>query len=102
TVVARPACTADQWYFAVDVVDAVVYGAVAWLLLGRVRHPVSWILALTAVGGGSGGGRRPVDQRAAPPPGPPRAPAAPAHAGVRVDPGHPRPHRDRALAAAAG
>ena len=52
TVVVRPPWNVSQWFFAVDTVDAFVYGAVAWLLLSRLRHPVSWILAVTAVGGG--------------------------------------------------
>ena len=52
TVVVRPSWNISQWFFAVDTVDAFVYGAVAWLLLSRLRHPVSWILAVTAVGGG--------------------------------------------------
>jgi signal transduction histidine kinase len=52
SVVVRPEWNIGQWFFAVDTVDAVVYGAVAWLLLSRLRHPVSWILAATAVGGG--------------------------------------------------
>lgn len=52
TAVVRPEWNVGQWYFAVDTVDAVVYGIVAWLLLARTRHPVAWLLALTAVGGG--------------------------------------------------
>jgi signal transduction histidine kinase len=52
TAVVRPAWDVGQWYYAVDTVDAVVYGVVAWLVLGRLRHPVAWILAVTAVGGG--------------------------------------------------
>jgi signal transduction histidine kinase len=52
TAVVRPGWNISQWFFAVDTVDAVVYGVVAWLLLSRLRHPVAWILALTAVGGG--------------------------------------------------
>ena len=48
----RPPWTEDQWFYVVDVADAVVYGVVAWLLLSRTRHPVSWLIALTAVGGG--------------------------------------------------
>ncbi len=42
----------DIWFFVVDVTDAVVYGLVAHVLLRRVRHPVAWLVALTAVGGG--------------------------------------------------
>ncbi len=41
-----------QWYGLVDTTDAVVFGAVAALLLARGRHPVSWLVALCAVGGG--------------------------------------------------
>jgi signal transduction histidine kinase len=52
TVVVGPDWNINQWFFAVDTVDAIVYGAVAWLMLSRLRHPVSWILAVTAVGGG--------------------------------------------------
>ena len=52
TLVARPSWDVNQWFFAVDTVDAVVYGFVGWLVLSRLRHPVSWILAVTAVGGG--------------------------------------------------
>lgn len=48
----RPPWTEDQWFFVVDVADAVVFGVVAWLLLTRTSHPVAWIVALTAVGGG--------------------------------------------------
>jgi signal transduction histidine kinase len=47
----RDAAPAEIWFFVVDVADALIYGAVAWLLLSRVRHPVAWIIALTAVGG---------------------------------------------------
>ena len=52
TLVVRPAWNISQWFWAVDTVDAVVYGVVAWLVLTRLRHPVAWILAVTAVGGG--------------------------------------------------
>lgn len=52
TFVARPEWGINQWFWAVDTVDAVVYGVAAWLVLGRLRHPISWILAVTAVGGG--------------------------------------------------
>lgn len=51
-VIDRPTWTSDQWFFVVDVADAVVYGLVGWLLLQRVRHPVAWIVAVTAIGGG--------------------------------------------------
>src|SRR5690606_30290962 len=45
TVIARPAWDVGQWFYAVDTVDAVVYGLVAWLLLDRLRHAVAWIIA---------------------------------------------------------
>src|SRR5690606_16397148 len=48
----RPSWTEDQWYFVVDVAAAAVIGVVAWLLLARTGHPVSWLIALSAVGGG--------------------------------------------------
>ena len=48
----QPPWTEDQWFFVVDVADALVYGVVAWVLLTRSRHVVAWIVALTAVGGG--------------------------------------------------
>jgi len=51
-VLNRPEWTSDQWYYVVDVADAVVYGVVAWALLARIQHPVAWLVALTAVGGG--------------------------------------------------
>ncbi|MFF3844265.1 ATP-binding protein [Streptomyces sp. NPDC002328] len=41
-----------QWYFVVDTADALVYGLVAAVVLSRRRHPVAWLVALTAVGGG--------------------------------------------------
>lgn len=47
-----PDWSEDQWYFLVDLTDALVYGVVAWAVLARRSHPVGWILALTAVGGG--------------------------------------------------
>jgi signal transduction histidine kinase len=47
----RDAAPTEIWFFVVDVADALIYGAVAWLLLSRVRHPVAWIIALTAIGG---------------------------------------------------
>jgi signal transduction histidine kinase len=49
---ARPPWTFEQWFFVVDLADAVVYGVVAWVLLARSRHVVAWLLAVTAVGGG--------------------------------------------------
>ena len=39
-------------YWIMDVVTALVYGGVTLLMLPRSRHPVAWILALTAVGCG--------------------------------------------------
>ncbi|WP_425245087.1 histidine kinase [Streptomyces sp. NEAU-NA10] len=41
-----------QWYFVVDTADALVYGLVAAVVLSRRRHPVAWLVALTALGGG--------------------------------------------------
>lgn len=46
-----PAWTSDQWYFVVDLADALVYAPVAFLLLTRSRSAVAWLVALTAVGG---------------------------------------------------
>lgn len=48
----RPTWHPGQWYGLVDTTDAIVFGAVASLLLARGRHPVSWLVALCAVGGG--------------------------------------------------
>lgn len=48
----EPTWHPGQWYFLVDCADAVVFGAVASVLLARGRHPVAWLLALCAVGGG--------------------------------------------------
>ena len=39
-------------YWIMDVVTALVYGGVTLVMLPRSRHPVAWILALTAVGCG--------------------------------------------------
>jgi signal transduction histidine kinase len=47
----RPPWSADQWYFVVDLADGLVYGAVAFVLLSRVRRAVAWLIAVTAVGG---------------------------------------------------
>jgi signal transduction histidine kinase len=47
-----PEWSTNQWYFAVDLTNAVVYGVVAWLMLHRLRHPVAWVMAVTGVGGG--------------------------------------------------
>jgi signal transduction histidine kinase len=52
TAVARPAWGIDQWFWAVDTVDCLVFGFAAWLVLSRTRHAVAWILAVTAIGGG--------------------------------------------------
>ncbi|MFP5488579.1 MAG: hypothetical protein ACLGHQ_09775, partial [Acidimicrobiia bacterium] len=38
----QPPWHVGQWYFLVDLADAVVYGAVGWLLLSRVSRPVVW------------------------------------------------------------
>lgn len=42
----------DQWFFVVDLTDALVYAPVGYLLLTRSGHAVSWLVSLTAVGGG--------------------------------------------------
>ena len=47
----RPPWHVGQWYFLVDLADAIVYGAVGWVLLSRVSRPVVWIVAATALGG---------------------------------------------------
>ena len=47
----RPPWHVGQWYFLVDLADALVYGAVGWLLLSRVSRPVVWIVVVTALGG---------------------------------------------------
>ncbi len=39
-------------YWVMDVVSALAYGLVVWLMLPRSRHPVAWILVLVAVGCG--------------------------------------------------
>ena len=48
----EPAWDPGQWYGLVDTADAVVFGAVASLLLARGNHPVSWLVATCAIGGG--------------------------------------------------
>ena len=48
----EPTWHVGQWYGLVDTADAIVFGAVASVLLARGRHPVSWLVALCAVGGG--------------------------------------------------
>jgi hypothetical protein len=50
-VVNRPEWHVGQWYFLVDLADAVVYGAVGWVLLSRVSRPVVWIVVGCAFGG---------------------------------------------------
>lgn len=54
-VAARPPVTSDLLFFVVDVTVGCVYGTVAGVTLSRRRHPVPWILAVTAVGGGVAG-----------------------------------------------
>ncbi|TNC45999.1 hypothetical protein, partial [Mumia zhuanghuii] len=51
-VLTTPMMGADSLFVVVDVSVALVYGAVAGVLLARRRHPVSWLLALAAIGGG--------------------------------------------------
>ena len=47
----RPSWHVGQWYFLVDLVDAIVYGAVGWVLLSRISRPVVWIVVGLAFGG---------------------------------------------------
>lgn len=54
-VVNRPEWTVWQWYFVVDVADAIVFGTVGYLLLSRSRHGVAWIVAATGLGGALAG-----------------------------------------------
>ncbi|MGX2994833.1 ATP-binding protein [Streptomyces sp. JNUCC 64] len=42
----------DEWYTVADVMDALVYGLTAAVVLRRGNHPVAWLVALHAVGGG--------------------------------------------------
>lgn len=51
-IAARPHVDELLLFYAVDATDACVYGTVAAVTLSRRRHPVAWILAVTAVGGG--------------------------------------------------
>ncbi|MGW7308894.1 histidine kinase [Streptomyces sp. NPDC054835] len=44
--------SSDQGFFLVDTADALVYGLVAAVVLGRRLHPVGWLVALTALGTG--------------------------------------------------
>jgi signal transduction histidine kinase len=48
----EPTWHPGQWYGLVDTADAIVFGAVAALLLARGNHPVSWLVATCAIGGG--------------------------------------------------
>ena len=48
----EPTWHTGQWYGLVDTTDAIVFGAVSYLLLARGRHAVSWLVALCAIGGG--------------------------------------------------
>ncbi len=52
TAAARPKADVGFWFFAVDAMVAIVYGTTAAITLARRRHPVPWILAVTAIGGG--------------------------------------------------
>lgn len=49
---ARPKANVEFWFFAVDVMVAIVYGTTAAITLARRNHPIPWILAVTAIGGG--------------------------------------------------
>lgn len=51
----RPAWTVWQWYFVVDIADAIVFGAVGYVLLSRSRHVVAWIVVATGLGGALAG-----------------------------------------------
>lgn len=51
-VVDRPPWNLDTGFMAVDVMVALVYGAVAAVLLRHTRHAAAWVLATAAVGGG--------------------------------------------------
>lgn len=51
-LVVRPPADIGFWFFAVDLMVAIVYGTVGAITLSRRNHPVAWILAVTAVGGG--------------------------------------------------
>jgi signal transduction histidine kinase len=50
-VMSRPPVDEGLWFYLVDVTVAAVYGTVTGLTLSRRRHPVPWILAVTALGG---------------------------------------------------
>lgn len=51
-IAARPHVDELMLFYVVDATDACVYGTVAAVTLSRRQHPVSWILAVTSVGGG--------------------------------------------------
>lgn len=51
TAAARPPADVGLWFFLVDAMVAGVYGTVSYLTLSRRRHPVPWIITLTALGG---------------------------------------------------
>jgi signal transduction histidine kinase len=51
-IAARPQVSEGLWFLAVDVTVAAVYGTVAAVTLSRRRHPVPWLIAVTALGGG--------------------------------------------------
>ncbi|MEH1014760.1 histidine kinase [Micromonospora sp. CPCC 206060] len=46
-----PPMTTDQLYSLVDLMDGIIYGGVAWVVLSRRAHPAGWIAAAVAVGG---------------------------------------------------
>ncbi|MBB5874413.1 signal transduction histidine kinase [Allocatelliglobosispora scoriae] len=50
-IAVQPSATATQLYALVDLADGIVYGAVAWLILGRRTHLTGWIVAAAAIGG---------------------------------------------------
>jgi signal transduction histidine kinase len=50
-VLNRPEWHVGQWYFLVDLADAIVYGAVGWVLLSRLGRPVVWLVVGCAFGG---------------------------------------------------
>ncbi|MBO4206405.1 sensor histidine kinase [Micromonospora echinofusca] len=48
---ALPPMTTDQLYSLVDLMDGIIYGGVAWVVLSRRAHPAGWVAAAVAVGG---------------------------------------------------
>ncbi|WP_328345611.1 sensor histidine kinase [Micromonospora sp. NBC_00421] len=46
-----PPMTTTQLFSLVDLMDGVIYGGVAWLILGRRAHLAGWIVAAAALGG---------------------------------------------------